>query len=316
MKLTYLPSCINARAKTFINKSKTRGTITHSNKIDEAVPLFEVAIETEPESEKLWLSLIDALIKGERYDEARATIDQGKDLGINPDKLEGIKNLISSSFNFPEYVKLIIENYKAGNLPETERLALIITRELPDDAFAWKVLGTVYEQTGRTSDALMANTKVTDFSPEEPEGHNNLGVTYKSLGRLEEAEASFRQALLLQSDYAKAYNNLGTTLEEQGRLSEAEESISRAVELDPDYVEAQNNLGNVLTRLGKYAEAEQTFKQALALKPENAEVHGNLGSMFQHDGRLNESEFSLRQAIELNPDYVEAHTIWAMCCKS
>ena len=44
------------------------------NKADVALPLFKTALEANPKIEQFWLSFIDALIKTEKFDDARRVL--------------------------------------------------------------------------------------------------------------------------------------------------------------------------------------------------------------------------------------------------
>jgi len=240
-----------------------------------------------------------------------------------------------------ELIYSLLEQYQNGRLSDAEKLAIEITRDFPKHEFAWKVLGVIFEATGRKSEALNANQTAVKLSPQDAEAYNNLGNTLNELGRLNEAEASYDQAIELSPNYAEAhcnlgivlhglgkldkaeasykkaaslkpdfpeaYGNLGITLQEAGRFKEAEKSYNQAIKLSPNYAEAHSNLGNTLKELGCLEDAEASYKQAIALEPNFAEAHNNLGTTLQGLGRLGEAETSLNQAIALSPQDAEAH---------
>jgi predicted TPR repeat methyltransferase len=201
----------------------------------------------------------------------------------------------------------LLEHYQAGRLDDTEKLAVSITKEFPEQPFPWKVLGAALKQMGKINESLVALQKSVELGPLDAEAHNNLGVLLKELGRLEEAEASLRQTIELKPDFAKAYNNLGNTLKELGRPEEAEISLRKVIELKPDLAEAYNNLANLLQKLGRLEEAEISLRKAIELKPNYAEGYNNLGIILKKQGRLKEAEASLKKTIELKPDYAEAY---------
>ena len=286
------------------------------NKADAALLLFKTALEANPKIEQFWLSYIDALIKEEQFDNAKQVLEQAKKQGVAGEKLNVLEAQLASineqenvSRLSPSQAQLssLLEHYQNGRFGDAEKLAISITHEFPRHQFGWKVLGAVLGQTGRKSEAVNANQKAVELSPQDAEAHSNLGNTLKELGRLDEAEASLRQAIALKPDLAKAHYNLGATLKELGRLDEAEASLRQAIALKPDYAEARSNLGGMLREQGRLDEAEASYMQAIALKPDLAEVHYNLGNTLREQGRLDEAEASLRQAIALKPDYAEAH---------
>ena len=218
--------------------------------------------------------------------------------GINPSDLE-INNLL--------------EHYQNGRFRDAEQLAASITQEFPKFQFGWKALGAVLAQTGKISEAVVANQTPVALTPQEAEAHSNLGNTLKEMGRLDEAEASYRQAIVLVPDYAEAYSNLANTFVQAGRLDEAEASYRRAIELKPDFALAHNNLGAMLKEVGRLDESEASYSHAIELKSDYAEAYNNLGTTLKEAGRLEEAEANYRHAIALYPDYAEAHNSLLTC---
>jgi predicted O-linked N-acetylglucosamine transferase (SPINDLY family) len=312
----------------------------------EAIPLFKIALEVNPQIEQFWLSYIDTLITVERFDEAKRVVVEGKKSGVASEKLDAISQHLqgkisshktkiakgqtlsekrkqlaekkkskkrkaqgSSSTTGPSQDQLnhLVGHYQSGRFEEAESLAESLTQQFPRHPFGWKVLGVVLQQTGRLAESLAPMQAAVKLSPQDAQTHSNLGATLKELGRFDEAEASCRQAIAMQPDFADAHYNLGKTLKALSRLDESEASYKKATIFRPDFAEAHNDLGNTLQELGRLDEAEASFSQAIALKPAYAEAHYNLGNTLKALVRLDESEASYKQAINLKPDYADAH---------
>ena len=127
-------------------------------------------------------------------------------------------NLTSPS---QEILNNLLEHCQNQRFNEAEKLATSITKKFPKHQFTWKVLGIIFGELNKNSEAVKANQTAISLSPEDHEAHNNLGIAFKNLDRLEEAEKSYEQAIKLKPDLADAYNNLGVALQELGRLEEA-----------------------------------------------------------------------------------------------
>ena len=206
-----------------------------------------------------------------------------------------------------EQMTSLLDHFQKGRVAEAEKLAISITQEFAEHPFGWKVLGSILDQTGRSSEALDANQRVVALSAADAEAHSNLGNTLKELGRLTEAEACFVRAIELRPTFAEAHYNLGNTLQELGRLEEAVVTLKQALALKPDFVLAHCNLGNLLKEQGKLEEAEALFRKALDLKPDFLAAYSNLGNTLQELGRLEEALATYGHAIFLKPDFVEVH---------
>jgi tetratricopeptide (TPR) repeat protein len=206
--------------------------------------------------------------------------------------------------------------YQNKQFLEAEKFAIVLTQKYPKHQFAWKVLGAVLSQTGRSEMAVEANQKALNLSPKDPEALNNLGNTLRDIGKLEEAVSSYNKAIALKPTHAEAYYNLGNALNDLGKLDEAVSSFKKAISFNVNYLHAYNNLGFLHKKLGKLNEAENYFRQAIAIKPDFVEGYCNLGNTLKDLGRYEEAETiykktiflnCYKKALELKPDYTEAH---------
>ena len=213
----------------------------------EAIPFFKLALEINPKVEQFWLSYIDALMKVERFDEAKRVLVESEKSGVSLEKLDALHQRLQGSVpNDPnktakgqtlsekrkklaekkkskkrkvqgdpssaepsqDQINHLLTHYQAGRLVEAEALATSLTQQFPTHPFGWKVLGAVFKKMNRLSESLAPKQNAAELSPHDAEAHSNLGNTLTELGRLNEAEASYRQAIALKPDYAEAQNNL------------------------------------------------------------------------------------------------------------
>ncbi len=213
------------------------------------------------------------------------------------------------NFENPPIEKLnkLLKYYQNKQYFNAEKLALSMIKEFPQSQFAWKVLGVVYKEVGRTKDSLFASQKSVKLGPDDAEAHNNLGVTLQEVGKFNEAEACYRKAIDLNPKYIQALYNLGNVLKELNKLENAVRYYKKVITLKPNYSEAHNNLGFTYHTLRNLNEAEACYRKAILLKPNNAEAHNNLGVTLQEVGKFNEAEACYRKAIFFKSDYTEAH---------
>ena len=288
------------------------------NKAEAALPLFKIALETNPKIEQFWLSYIAALIQVQQFDNAKQLCRQAKNQGMAGDTLNALRAQLSSTTETenvdsvnPSQQQLsnLMEYYQTGRYDEAEKLAVSITQEFPNDQFSWKVLGAIYGQTGLNEKALHANQKAVQWSPQDAEALSNLGNTFKELGRLDEAEASCREAIALKPALAEAHNNLGTVLEELGRLEEAEASYLLAIELKPHFPECFVNLGNTLRQLDRLDGAEASYRKAIVLRSDFAMAYEGLSIVLCAVGDTNAALESIQKANVIDP---KSHSIGLM----
>ncbi len=197
--------------------------------------------------------------------------------------------------------------HATGQQSQAAALAIELTTRLPKHHLAWKVLGAIHQEAGRTQEARHCLETALKLAPEDAAVNNSLGVICLSQGRLDRAAALFTQALTLQPTLPSAWGNLGIALHAQGDLRGAEARFRQALALHPDSPENLANLGAILQAQHRNAEARTCFERALAIAPHLAGIHCNLGLMCIETRRWEQAESSLRKAIELQPQLYQAH---------
>jgi tetratricopeptide (TPR) repeat protein len=209
-------------------------------------------------------------------------------------------------FNVSEAENKLLKHYQKGQYSEAEMLAVFITKQFPEHQFSWKILGTIYGETGRLSEALVAGKKAVHLMPKDAEALNNLGTTLNILGKTEEAEATLGQSIALQPDSADAHNNMGNALTDKGDLGAAIDSYKRALQIKPDFADAYYNMGVALKDNEDPDGAIDSYQKALKIRPDYAEAYNNLGHTLSEEGKLNSAIDNLKQAIKIKPDFADA----------
>ena len=257
-----------------------------TNRTNEALTLFKIAIKTNPKIEQFWISYINVLIKVNQLEVAKQEIKNAKKRGFDIKKLQAllaISNVrVGNKVPSEEKLSKLLEYYQFGQYDDAEKLAISITQEFPEHQFSWKVLGVVLGQTGRIFEAINANQIAIKLAPQDAEAHNNLGNTLKEIGKLEESQASCRQAILLKPNFAEAHSNLGNVLKELGKLEESQASYTQAVVLKPNFAEAHYNLGITYKELGRFDKACSLYIQAINLNKDFTDAYINLSLVIKN----------------------------------
>jgi protein O-GlcNAc transferase len=280
------------------------------------LPHFKEALEANPDKAQYWLSYIDALLQAGQTADARHTLEQGLQRGLQGKAVEalavrlaGAAQLVERSSADHQQAPKALPNFPVLASENNKKKSKTISSQQtgkgpsPQDIGALGVLfwGGQYEEAASQAQAI-----TVDY-PQHGLSWKVLGAALKQTGRSEEALVAMQKAVVLLPGDAEAHVNLGLILSDIGRLREAEASHRRALEIKPNYVEAHCKLGNVLKDLGRLSEAEASYQCALRVNPNLADVHNNLGATLKDLGRLDEAEACYRRALELKWDYVEGH---------
>jgi tetratricopeptide (TPR) repeat protein len=129
-------------------------------KVEQALPFFKTALEANSSVAQFWLSYIDALIKLDRVDDAKAAFDQAKSNGGKGDEFDKLEKCFGS---------LNSKNSNIKDVPQEQLNSLInlYTKRL-------------YKETFNQAAKLLINF------PESVNLYNILGAAHKGLGKLDE----------------------------------------------------------------------------------------------------------------------------------
>ena len=82
-------------------------------KVEQALPFFKIALEANSNIAQFWLSYIDALIKLDRIDDAKAVFDQAVDKGLKGNGFDKLESKLRSSKSKTQMLKhYLMTSYK------------------------------------------------------------------------------------------------------------------------------------------------------------------------------------------------------------
>jgi tetratricopeptide (TPR) repeat protein len=148
--------------------------------------------------------------------------------------------------------------------------------------------------------------------------HNMLGVIYHDMGRYSQAKDCFEQALQINPNYTEAALNLAVTYNDLGQYREAKDVYSRAMahtrshprSLDPfakgKIANMHADLGDAYQGIGFYAEAVREYRQALDLCPTFIDIRTRLANTYRDMGDLEGAMNEYREVVAGNPNYIPA----------
>jgi tetratricopeptide (TPR) repeat protein/DNA-binding transcriptional ArsR family regulator len=197
-----------------------------SDRWEEAIQIFNIVINLEPNNHAAWNNRGNALGNLGRYKEALASFDRC--LELEPDDYEAWYN----------------RGVVLGKLGRYEEAIASYDRSLefkPDKDEAWYNRGNALGKLGRYEEAIASYDRCLEFKPDKDEAWNNRGNALGKLGRYEEAIASFDRSLEFRPNQDKAWNNRGNALGKLGRYEEAIASFDRSLEFKPDDDVARKN---------------------------------------------------------------------------
>jgi len=218
---------------------------------DEALSLVSRAVELDPASALLRLSLGNVHMGMKTYQEAIASFRAATALA--PDNAEAyfdLGNALRLSDAWEEAAQAyrraievaprhdiarnnlaLVYEYQ-DKLPEAMAELQALVRDAPDYGEAWLNLCKIAEATGAYDIGLDAGLRAAALMQQSPKAWLGLGVILNRLGRDVDALEAYHNALRLKPDWAEVWDNLAQTYQFLNRLDEAEQAFRAAIEVD------------------------------------------------------------------------------------
>ncbi|QUD87231.1 O-linked N-acetylglucosamine transferase, SPINDLY family protein [Phenylobacterium montanum] len=195
---------------------------------------------------------------------------------------------------------------QGGDLDRARALALAVTEQAPDDAFAHELLSLACYQLGDAAGGLPAAERAVMLQASAGR-FANLGVLLRAVGRDHDAEMAYRHAIELDPGFVAAHHNLGNLLFDRGDMASAEIALRQALNHNADHAEAWRSLGLVLQRTGRLEEAVSAFQQLLARIPGHARGLNDLGCCLMALERYDEGLAAFQEANVRHPNYADTY---------
>ena len=179
------------------------------------IPLFQRALQFEPQLGRVHVLLGKAYFFEKRFDEAVVELSRAQRL---------------------------FENYysKAGDSPAKDFYRGFLKGVCFD-------LANVYSAAGNFPLALVNYQKAGELDPRDSVILNNMAGLYMQTGQWDKAAAILKQALGRDPRNVLVINSLGVCAIQRGERKEAEHWFTQALKQDPQFVPARDNLKKVLT---------------------------------------------------------------------
>jgi type IV pilus assembly protein PilF len=273
------------------------GTLDAVGDLDATVEVLRAAVSALPESGALrWVLSVLATERGGAGDAlpVMAVVDRVGMLAGRGDLFARVANLARTHLDFERELDLL-----------ERRVAL-----MPNDAAAYKAIGTAYLQRGQERAAHAALVIALLLEPTDTETLTALGRLHSRAGAYTRAVEALERAVALAPGDELALQALGDALVRAGRTSEGRERLRDAAVLQAHAVEAFRQQRRTAVLIGEadllmherqYEQAIEVWQAAIARAGASATLHLRLAEALEHAGQLEEAAVQLERAVALNP---------------
>ena len=201
--------------KTILNAQPKHPDANHNlgvlavdiGKVQEALPFFKTALEANPAAAQFWLSYIDALIKLDKFADAKAVLDQAKSKGAKGDSFDMLEQRLNEAkVQGPpqDQLQTLIDLYSQGQLRQALKQATALVQQFPMSVVLYNIQGAVLQELGQLDLSIDAYNKALAIEPNYADAYYNMGMALQRQGKLEKAMKAYNKTLAIKPDYADA----------------------------------------------------------------------------------------------------------------
>ena len=288
------------------------------NKADAALPLFKTALEANPKIEQFWLSYIDALIKTEKFDDARRVLSDAQQAGVTAAKLQIFEDKLQSNLppssdkpqqefdnqlqSHQDELSPAIELREVGKYKEAQEWLYKFLQHNPANPEALSLLSHVLLLDKEEAEAERVLIEAASINSELPSVYRNqarlLLKQSKTIEALEKAQLGCNQS----PEDLESLLVLATCLGANQRDLEALPIIEKILKAKSNHAEAYANRAFIKLRAKDAAGAIKDAKMTVSLKPHLTQMWQLLGSLYYQTGNLIDAIEALRNAHKNEPN--------------
>ena len=256
-----------------------------ADRYDEAIFLYQMALEQQPREDYYYLFLGRAQLERARqasgddrtYYLAEAERSLLRALELNPMNTDHSANL---GRLYLAWAQLASAEDRAAAVQKSLDYYSVATRLSPNAAHLHNEYASAYQMAGDPTQALDQFMTSLRLDPRYAETYRRLGDFYRNSNQIDEAIRTYEQGVQVAPRNINLRSVLGLLYAEQGDGAKAIEQNLAVLELRPNDISSLQNLALLYADLGDTASALRYAQQALALV-QDAEDRAALEALIQ-----------------------------------
>lgn len=226
------------------------GTIyLFNSEYQEALRCFQGCCELKPYQASYWEMKAETHLQLNQIPQASVSFEKALRYGYSPDLAARLA-----------YCYVEMKNLKKGI-----RLYRDVLKREPDHYDALCNLAAVYQNQGKSLEALNLQERALTLCKNDPILLNNMAYTMVHLGRTRKATEYYREALNLAQGHPLILYNLSVCHVQKGNWDAGIETLQQLLKTNPQHLEGWALLGNIYEQLSEYEVAVDCFNKALKL---------------------------------------------------
>lgn len=197
----------------------------------------------------------------------------------------------------------IPESIRVSSLTDAINESKLEVQNSPEDARSHLFLGTVYNASGRRTEALSSFEKALELSPKKQQIVFLVAQFYLDNGELDKAVELAKFGASLDPTYADAQRNLISIQIFAKKYDNALAAIENLIAKNSVGPDILKSWASLFAENKRYDEAVRLYLEALEISPSDTQMRINLAATYYESGKINLAIAQIQKAIEINPAF-------------
>jgi tetratricopeptide (TPR) repeat protein len=275
---------------TALELSNRAAQLKKEGREEEAIALYQQAIELDPGCHKYYYQLANILRQQERLTEANSYYRQAIELAPN------------GSWSYYSLGEVLAKQERIEEAIQSYKKSIELNAN-----YSWSHynLARLLHQHNRIDEARDYYQQAINLNPDYSWAHHFLGEIYTATEQTQLAIEHYQQAIKFNSTFYLSYYQLGYNLYQQEKFLEAIDYYHKAIEFKPNHFNSYYYLAEACTQANQINLAIKYYHKAIELHPQSLHLYFKIGQLL-----LNNSESELenyRQSLANKSNLVKAY---------
>ena len=223
-----------------------------------------------------------------------------------PQKNEPDSNSMELSAPGPANSILTPEQEVAALKKEAINAAIQLTKDFPNDAEAFFLLGLVYRNQGNSEKAVMCWESCVELDPNLTKAYHGMAEVAFDKGEYERAVDFGQKVLEIDPKLPGVYNSLACALMCLGKTEEAVKAFQKDIEISGQSVHSQFMLGRQYQSLKEYEKAGKCYETVIKMAPGYTQAYYGLATVCLMLGEKEKSKWFMETFRKLKDEEMKA----------
>jgi Tfp pilus assembly protein PilF len=215
----------------------------------EALRCFQGCCQLRPRHAQYWEMKAEIHLQLEQIQQASRSYEKALRLAVQPELA----------------VRLAYCYIHLGKIKKGIKYYELVLKHEPDHYDALCNLAAVYQNQGRSIEALNLLERAYNIYPNDAILLNNMAYTLVHLGRTRKAIETYYSALKLAPDNPLIIYNMSVCLVQKGKCEEGIKNLKKVLEINPQHSESWALLGSIYEQMAQHDIAIDCFNKSLNL---------------------------------------------------